>query len=271
MFGRIIDPICYTFLHLIEKHIGTGIPFPPGLNSKFLEYAKNYVDRIEPQNKGNYVQYVYYILSHLANVLIRKNVPLAKLMDPQIQEHYILLKMYLLPLIDLITEVHDKSEEYNTFCHDYILNEKIKVHHIFVIENVNEPTIKINRILVSEFDKYLKQNNISINLAGTLLYKHEHHTGTFTGFLDNILKLRNEYKKTRDSYDPSSEEYKYWDMKQFSAKITANSSYGLMGMSMFRYSDKWVAKTITVNGRLTLKISQICGEMYLKHQRDINK
>jgi hypothetical protein len=39
-----------------------------------------------------------------------------------------------------------------------------------------------------------------------------------------------------------------------------------MGQSTFRYSDKWVAKTITVNGRLTLKISQICGEMFLNNQ-----
>jgi DNA polymerase elongation subunit (family B) len=266
VFGRIIDPICYQFLALVNKHVGTGIPFPPGMNAKFLEYAKNYVNRIEPQNKGNYIQYVYYILSYLMDKVVKKNVPLQKLMDPQIQEHYILLKQYLLPLIDLITEVHDKAEEYNTFCHDYLLNGKTNIHHVYIIENINEPTIRIARVPISEFPEYLKQNNVSVNLAGTLLFTHEYKPGVFAGFLKTILDLRKEYKDKRDTFDPNSDEYAFYDMRQLAAKVTANSTYGLMGQATFRYSDKWVAKTITVNGRLTLKISQICGELYLKHQ-----
>jgi DNA polymerase elongation subunit (family B) len=268
IFGRILDPVCYQFLSLLDKHIGTGVPFPPGMTNKFLEYAKNYVDKLAPQNKGEYVQNTYFILGHLLNVLQRKNIPIRKLMNPEIREHYILLKLYLLPLIDLLTEVHDNSEEYNTFCHDYLLNGKSKVHHVFTIENINEPTIKINRVLVSEFDDYLKTNNISMNLAGTLLYTHEHKLGIFTGFLKEILGLRKEYKDKRDTFEEGSEKYKYYDMRQLSAKVVANSSYGLMGQATFRYSDKWIAKTITVNGRLTLKISQMCGEIYLQHLKN---
>ena len=267
IFGRIIDPICYQFLALLDKHIATGVPFPPGMNNKFLEYSKSYVNKLGPQNKGEYIQNTYYILSHLTNILIKKNVPIVKLMKPEIREHYIILKLYLLPLIDLLTEIHEKAEEYNTFCHDYLLNGKTNIHHIFVIEDINEPNIKINRILVSELDQYLKKNNISINLAGTLLYTHEHKLGIFTGFLTEILRLRNSYKEKRDTFDPRSDEYAFWNMRQLAAKVTANSTYGLMGMSNFRYSNKWIAKTITVNGRLTLKISQMCGEMYLQNMQ----
>ena len=268
MFGRIIDPICYEFLHLIDKHIGTGVPFPPGLYNKFLEYSKSYVRRISPQNKGEYTQYVYYILSYLVNKLINAKVHISKLIVPEIREHYIILKLYLLPLIDLLAEVHAKAEEYNTFAHDYLLNGKTNVHHIWVIENITEPTIKFNRVLVSEFNDYLVKNNVTLNLAGTLLFRHEHKTGVFAEFLDEILKLRGTYKDKRDTYPEGSDEYKFYDMRQFAAKVTANSTYGLMGQSIFRYSDKWVAKTITVNGRLTLKISQICGELYLRQQRE---
>lgn len=267
IFGRIIDPISYQFLSILDKHIGTNLPFPPGLNNKFLEYTKNYVSKLSPQNKGEYTQYTYYILSHLINILQKKNITIRKLMQPEIREHYILLKLYLLPLIDLLTEVHDKSEEYNTFCHDYLLNGKSNVHHIFIIENINEPTIKINRVLVSELDQYLKKNNVSMNLAGTLLYTHEFKQGIFTGFLNDILSLRKEYKRKRDTFPEGSEDYAFWDMRQLSAKVVANSTYGLMGQATFRYSDKWIAKTITVNGRLTLKISQICAEQYLQHMR----
>ena len=268
IFGRIIDPICYEFLGIINKMIGGATPIPPQMYSRFLEFSKAYAGKIGAQNKGDTTQYVYHILSHLLNQLMKRRVTIDKLMDPKIRDHYIYLKLYLIPLIDLLTEVHPKAEEFNTFCHDYILNGSTNVRHVFVIENINEPSIRINRVLVSEFQDYLKANNITANIAGTLLYKHEHKLGIFAGFLNDILALRKEYKGKRDSFDPKSEEYAFWDMRQFSAKIVANTTYGLMGQATFRYSDKWVAKTITTTGRLTLKISQICGDLYLKHQRN---
>jgi DNA polymerase elongation subunit (family B) len=267
IFGRIIDPICYEFLNIINGYIGKATPIPPQMYAKFLELAKAYAGKIGAQNKGDYTQYVYYMLSYLIEQLVKKGVTLDKLMNPQIRDHYVYLKLYLLPLIDLLTEVHDRAEEFNTFCHDYILNGQTNIRHVFVVEDINEPSIKISRVLVSEFQDYLVKNNISVNIAGTLLYQHDYKLGIFAGFLNDILALRKEYKKTRDSFDPASDEYAFYDMRQFSTKIVANTTYGLMGQATFRYSDKWVAKTITTTGRLTLKISQICGEIYLKHQK----
>jgi DNA polymerase elongation subunit (family B) len=47
-------------------------------------------------------------------------------------------------------------------------------------------------------------------------------------------------------------------------KINANSSYGLTGMSNFLFSNRQLAMSTTLSGRLCLKISQACGELYLK-------
>jgi hypothetical protein len=253
-------------LHILNKNIGTGVPFKPGLFDKLLSLSKSYVQKLSPQNKGEYTQYVYYMLSHLVTKLSEKNIHISKLMKPEIREHYIYLRMYLIPLIDLITEIHDKSEEYNTFAHDYLLNGNSNVQHIWIIEDVAEPNVRINRVLVPEFQQYLTDNNLTFNLAGTLLYTHEHKPGLYSAFLKNILELRGSYKNKRDTFKEGSDEYKFYDMRQLATKVVANSTYGLMGQSTFRYSDKWVAKTITVNGRLTLKISQICGEMFLNNQ-----
>lgn len=266
IFGRIIDPICYDFLHLVDQYIGTGKSFPPGIYNKFLEYAKLYTERVKPQNKGNYIQYTYLILASLFDKLVEKNITLKTLMEPATREHYIILKLYLLPLIDLLTEVHMKAEEYNTFSHDYILNGTTNLQHVFVIENIAEPTIKISQVKLDSFNDYLKMNNVSMNIAGTLLYTHEFKTGLYNAFLTEILALRKTYKDKRDTYPEGSEEYQFYDMRQLATKIVANTTYGLMGQSTFRYSNKWVAKTITVNGRLTLKISQICGELFLKNR-----
>ncbi len=42
-----------------------------------------------------------------------------------------------------------------------------------------------------------------------------------------------------------------------------NINDGLTGMAGFRFSNKWLAKSTTISGRLALKVSQICGELYL--------
>ncbi len=266
IFGRVIDPICYDFLNLLDKILGKQVDRPTGIYNKFLEYAKIYTNRISPQNKGNYIQYVYLILSSLYDKLIQKKMLLTDLMNPKTRQQYIVLKLYLLPLIDLLTEVHMRAEEYNTFGHDYILNQKTNIRHIYVLQNIAEPTINIQKIMVDEFGDYLKSNNVSFNIAGTLLYTHEHKTGLYNNFLTEILALRHHYKTLRDTHPEGSPQYQFFDMRQLATKIVANTTYGLMGQATFRYSNKWVAKTITVNGRLTLKISQICGEMYLNNQ-----
>ena len=74
-----------------------------------------------------------------------------------------------------------------------------------------------------------------------------------------------------NKYPQGSESYEFWDARQKTVKIVMNSTYGLMGLSVFRYSNHWLAKSITVQGRLTLKIAQIIGEKYLeKYKEKIN-
>ena len=222
-----IDPVCYEFLGLISQHLGTGKPLPPGIYDKLLSLSKQYVQQLSPQNKGEYTQNTYFMLAHLLSSLMEKNVHISKLMQPEIRDHYMYLKLYLIPLIDLITEVHDKSEEYNTFAHDYLLNGHSNVNHIWILENAAEPNVRINRVLVSEFPNYLIQKNLTFNLAGTLLYRHDYKPGIFSGFLNEILDLRKSYKSQRDSHAEGSEEYKFYDMRQLAAKVVANSTYGL--------------------------------------------
>lgn len=49
------------------------------------------------------------------------------------------------------------------------------------------------------------------------------------------------------------------------------TNYGVMGMGGFRYSNFWIAQTITTQGKLTLKIAQYLTENYLKYLAEQNK
>jgi hypothetical protein len=41
--------------------------------------------------------------------------------------------------------------------------------------------------------------------------------------------------------------------------------YGLYGLSSFRYSDHWLARSITNNGMLTIKLAQYSTNEYLNY------
>lgn len=264
-FGRIVDPICYNMIGTIKNILGTSAALPEGFHNTVFDLVKKYVNKLKPNNKNNYIQQLYYIIMNCFYKLKNVNIPFKDIIDPQDQKHYMLLKLYLLPLIDLWTEIHPKGEEYNTFAYNYILNGKLPDSEtIYILENANETTIKISEISTKEFPEYLINNQLCLNLAGPLFYTHENHLGLVHRFLVERLGMRKTYKSKMYDFDVGSPEYTFYNRRQLTMKVNANSSYGLTGMSGFKYSNKWLAKSTTISGRLTLKISQIAGELYLR-------
>ena len=266
--GRILDPITTnkafdlidTFLkdrknNLIKTVFGN-----------FFELVVKYVtsDRIKPQNINNTIQHYYYTVAHLFNKILESKVNnINEILHPTNFYSYILLKKYFIPLISLIDEIHDGSAEYNNFCYDYLLNAEINHKSLYVIENINQSNIQINKVLSESLSEYLKKNNLILTLTGCLFYKQEYKLSLFSNWLKSMKDLRKEYKDKRDKYDRSVEEYSFYDSRQKATKVAMNTSYGLYGQSTFRYSNNWLAKTITTQGRLTLKISQQVAENYL--------
>ena len=63
-YGRIIDPLCYK---LLENNLMTTIGIPdkklaPGLHDIFFDLIGKYVTNIEPLNKSEYTQIIYFII-----------------------------------------------------------------------------------------------------------------------------------------------------------------------------------------------------------------
>ncbi len=270
LYGRIIDPLCYKFIthleqFLVQKKKLPNQTLPIQTYTSIFEMAGKYTEKLKPQNKGEYLQNCYLIAGYLLRKIEYCNKTLDQLFAPEFIDEYIILKRYFITLLDLFDDIHPSSKEYNSFCNDYLLNNETPkdIEYLYIIENVLQPALNIKKVPIKSFANYIKEKNLMVTLSGCLFYKHDVKEGLFIEFLKNLKNLRNQYEKKRDSFNEDSDEYSFYDMRQSAIKITMNTTYGLFGMSTYRFSNKQLAKAITVQGRLTLKIAQIIGEMYL--------
>lgn len=273
-YGRILDPLCYKLLeNQLGAVLGTNKKLAPGLHNILFDNINKYVDKLKPQNKNDYKVVMYYILMNCINKLLKYNRPLDKIMQPEKKEDYLVQKLYLIPILDIMTLIHPNGHETNTFCYDYIINQMDEFKdcpYLYIYQNASNPNSNIIQIESNKIFKYLKDNNLCLNISGALFYTHEKHTGLMTSFLDHRLKMRSEYKKLRDESDYGTDNYKKYEHIQKVCKVNANSSYGLTGLNSFRYSNVWLARSTTLSGRVCLKTSQIAGELVIKTQYDEN-
>ena len=265
-FGKIIDPLTYKFLAAIDKALIAKMPIPQSVYLSLYEMSVKYVDKLKPQNKGEYVQNYYLIMAYLLKKIEEHKKSLSQLFNQQEIEDYMIIRRYFLPMIDLFDDVHPSSKEYNSFCNEYLINDSLPTDpdFLYIIEDILKPNIKIIKIPVKSFESYLKTNNLILSLSGCLFVKHETKKGLFIDFLKNLKDLRNNYEKERDQFKKGTDEYSFFEMRQKAIKVTMNTLYGLFGQQTYRFSNKQLAKSITTQGRLSLKAAQLIAEMYLE-------
>jgi DNA polymerase elongation subunit (family B) len=267
--GRIFDPITTTkAFDLIDTLLKDRKPdIIKIIHGNFFELIIKYIesDKITVTNMNETIQQYYFVISYLFGKIINSKVNnIKEILHPSDYYQYILLKKYFIPLMNLIDEIHENNNEYNTFSYDYLLNNEMNYKSIYIIEDINKSSIQINQVLSETLKEYLKKNQLILTLTGCLFYKHEKLMSIFSSWLESMAQLRKQYKKKRNEFDKNSDDYSFYDSRQLATKVAMNTSYGLYGQSTFRYSNNWLAKTITTQGRLALKISQQVAEDYLK-------
>lgn len=262
--AKLIDPVVYGSLNMLNQYLGTNEPIPQGIFSQLWKHTENYVN-CKGLKKEEF-KYVYYIISWLFNKLKNINRPLQNLLNPDNYQDYQILRKYLLSLIDMIEEIHSKSFEVNTFVYDYLINDDIsnQPDDLYIITNPLQPSLKVSKINKNDLMSFIKDNNYIFTITGNIFDTHDAKEGLYTEFLIKMKKLRNKYKNTRDTFQEYSDEYNFWDSRQTTVKIVSNSLYGLLGLGTFRFSNKNMAATVTVSGRHFLKIAQVLGDYSLE-------
>lgn len=281
-FGRIIQPTMNSTFNFFDKCFGklSADKLPEAFFHRFLEESENFIENFKSdeyddeeelrdnkfKNKNEAKQYYYYAMIYLLKKILASGFTLNDLIAPDTVEKYIITKTYFNNLLELMEMCNPKEKEYNYIAYDYIINQNEISNKIKIIENYNEPTYRIVEIDGKYIPEYLKDNRIGMTISGALFKTHEHELSLFYKFLNELYLLRNKYKKEMFTYPEKSKEYTEYYRRQITTKVIMNSTYGLLGMKAFRYSNKWLAKTITTSGRLALKTAQYYTDKYLDAQ-----
>ncbi len=80
--------------------------------------------------------------------------------------------------------------------------------------------------------------------------------GFIRQIVDELLSRREDLKATRDTYDPSTEQYKRLDRQQVAVKIVMNSLYGVLAWDKFRLYDKDMGAAVTATGRGVIQFTE---------------
>ncbi len=265
-YGRMLAPHMKNTIDFLQKFLGSFKKEPPsGFNTAIMNVAGKYVTKLDPQNKNDETIKVYLILYNLFEKLRRSNIPFDQLINPTDERTYAIFRAYFMQYIELVEATHIEEFECNKYIFDYLINGIDITDEVWIIENQNNPDVKMISLPGNQFKDYLKENRLGITLTGALFKTHENKIGLFSNFLEDMYGLRNEYKDVRDTFPEGSSDYKIYNGKQLAMKVIMNSLYGLTGMASYRYSNKWIAKTITTHGRMCLKTAQYWADKYLEN------
>lgn len=269
--GRIIPPTCNIPLQMMEQIVGKTT-YPDQLAKQLNERSLQYVDSGKITKKKETSQSLYYIMMHLFDTIANSGTDMYRIYNPTNNQEAITLKTCLIPLLDVLNLTHPDNPGYNQLGFDYVMMEEEafanKYPYMYIIHNPNESNMYIKKYSAQEAIQLIKQNIITI--AGTLFTKHATHIGLFGGFLQQMYNMRKQYKRARVSaeneFGRSSSQWSLAENRQKSIKVVMNTTYGLYGQSGFRYSNHWLAQSITNMGMFTVKQAQYQAETYLEYK-----
>lgn len=247
-----------------KNYFGKKKEIPSLLYTSYFDLVNQYVEKLEPQNKNKVKQEVYITLMYLFTQCLKSGYTVDELFNPSNIKQYLVLRTYFNSLLELIETMHPNEKEYNPQIYKYLVNNEELDEDLLIIENYNNPSMCFRVLPGKNLQEYLKDNKYGITLSGTIFKNHENIESLFAKILNELYALRKQYKAEMYKHPEGSFDYIEFNRRQLTTKVLMNTLYGILGLNSFRYSNKWLVKTITGQGRYTLKIAQYLCEMYLR-------
>ena len=267
--ARIISPLTYVILNYLDKTLGNIQEMETKLSTLIWDATKKFVDDSSMPNKTKAKTHWYYLCTKLIKSVYDSKFKLKQIMNPSCDKESIILTKYLIPFLDILNNIHSKRKEYNYFVYDYIFDDneestRKKYPFVYVIKDINSPGMYIEKLSFDDTLKFI--NQYSLTITGCMFTKHEDYLGLFTETLINLKAMRKKYKNKMFEFEKGSDNFNFWNSRQLSVKIVMNSIYGVSGLKTFRYSNHWLAQSITTSGRLANKLAQYLAEEHLKQR-----
>jgi len=161
------------------------------------------------------------------------------------------------------------------------VSEEIIFDLIYNKESIKELTINIDpihntsltKMSIDQFNKWIQDNNATINIAGTIYKGHDKYPSIFRSVIEMLFDGRKIYKKKM--FDAKQANNKNDEVafngKQMAYKILANSLYGALGNEHFKFYNLNLAKSITLAGQELLKYSTVHLDHFLVNRGNVKE
>ncbi len=157
-------------------------------------------------------------------------------------------------------KIINRSDCYN-FIYDFDkLQDKIKI--------IEDPVYKNELIEIdkNELLKIVKDNNYVYTINGCIFTDHNNETSFYSNILNYLLSSRKEFKNLMfdAKKNKNNELEELYDTRQWVFKILANSLYGVLGNSAYRFFNLDLASAITLSGQESIKTAIIHANEYVE-------
>lgn len=146
---------------------------------------------------------------------------------------------------------------------DYLFNyakTNISNKPVVLINNYRNKTVKTT---ILEVIDAIEKERLIIGGDGVLYIQHSVAENPLIGYILHVMDSRKLMKKERDKYTKYSDDWVAYDIKQLNFKILINSLYGVLGYKRFLLSNRFLAQSITNQGKQIITTAVCTFENFL--------
>lgn len=139
----------------------------------------------------------------------------------------------------------------------------------YLTDELDKIFISGNSYTIDEFKKLIEQEQLSVSSNGCLYKKDK--LGVIPAILVEWFNKRKEMRKlAKESADKKDwEKYEFYDQRQVSFKLMLNSTYGVLGLPIFRFYDKDNAEAVTTTGVSIIQTAAKAANKYYESKLNI--
>jgi len=126
---------------------------------------------------------------------------------------------------------------------------------------------------IDEFNKFVKDNDAQLNIAGTIFCGHGKCLSIFNTVISMLFNGRKVYKAKmfEAKQDKNKKDEVNYNGKQMAFKILSNALYGVLGNEHFKFYNIDLARSITLTGQELLKYSTVHIDEYLVKRGNVKE
>ena len=263
--GYILPNVTYKLLDALDGILGKSNYIPEVIVKSIFDLVNKYIDNKENsiQQKEETRKNLYFISMFLLKKMFDTKLQLKDILIPKSELGQITLSLYLNHLINIINWIHPLNVGYNNIVYDYLFDNEYKNKHkyFYLLREPSSNNEYIEKLPIEQLEELKKE--YSLTITGTCFKKHDEQLGLFTKLLEDLFVMRKKYKNEMYKYPEGNVEYQLYNQRQNSVKVVMNSIYGTQGLKSFRYSNTYLASSITTQGKLIIKLAQHVSDKYL--------